>query len=129
MSRTSTGAICTSVRNDRQTPKSRTLLSRLDLGWGASVFHDAGCAAFETVESVVDISIQSLRQPDPLYVVEDAKDGFALTRANEADPDRFNAFVRQILDAGSPDFVALPRPDGHTGYDGVFILPLTDPQD
>jgi hypothetical protein len=75
------------------------------------------------------ISIQSLRRPDALYVVEDGQEGFALTRANDADPERFNGLVRQILNAASADYVALPRPDGHSGYDGVFILPLADPQD
>jgi hypothetical protein len=75
-------------------------------------------------DSGMDLSLQTLHHPDPLYDIEDSTDGFSLVRAASADAETFNGLVRQILDKAGRDFVALPRSDGRTGYDGVFILPL-----
>jgi hypothetical protein len=72
----------------------------------------------------MDLSLQTLPRPDPLYEIEENAEGFALLRASSADADAFNGLVRRILDTAGFDFVALPRSDGRTGYDGVFILPL-----
>ena len=74
----------------------------------------------------MDISLHALRRSDRLYSVEDGTDGFALIRKSDGDQAVFNALVRRIIDQAGSDFVALPRTDGHAGYDGVYIIPIED---
>ena len=72
------------------------------------------------------ISLERLRRDDPLYLVDGDEAGFNLVRAPAADQARFDALVRAAMAGAGRDFVALPRSDGHTGYDAVYILPLGD---
>jgi hypothetical protein len=73
----------------------------------------------------MDVSLQRLHRPDPLYRIETDAAGFSLLRAEAADRRQFDRLVRATLDRAGTDYVALPRSDGHSGYDGVYILPLT----
>lgn len=73
----------------------------------------------------MDVSLQRLHRPDPLYRIETDAAGFNLLRAEAADRRQFDRLVRAALDRAGTDYVALPRSDGHCGYDGVYILPLT----
>ncbi len=68
--------------------------------------------------------LQSLQQGGPFHAIEEADGGFAIARKPTADPEAFNQLAREILEQAGADFVALPRTDGRTGYDQVFIIPI-----
>lgn len=68
------------------------------------------------------ISLELLRSGGSCYSVEEVGDGFLL-HVVPGDEANFNHIVRRIVDDSGLTYVALPRPDGHGGYDCVHIIP------
>lgn len=67
--------------------------------------------------------LQRLREGHPAYKVVAAEEGFSLVRL-DGEEDRFNDLAREIINHSGDDFVAFPTPDGATGYESVYVLPL-----
>lgn len=68
----------------------------------------------------VNGQVDKLRQPSPLFDVEEGDGGFVLSGKGQ----EFSDLVREAVEASSDDFVALPVPDGHTGCERCVIIPL-----
>ena len=68
--------------------------------------------------------LESLRKSDGCYLTEQIPEGFAIVRRDVEYAEAFNALARATLERSGIDYVALPRTDGPTGYDRVFIIPL-----
>ena len=70
------------------------------------------------------VFLQSLRDGGPSHAVEKSEEGFAVVPRRKADRAAFNRLVREVMEHSGDDYVALPRYDGPSNYDRVFIIPL-----
>jgi hypothetical protein len=70
------------------------------------------------------VFLQSLRNGGPSHAVEKSEEGFAVVRRRSADRAAFNRLAREVMEHSGDDYVALPRYDGPTNYDRVFIIPI-----
>ena len=68
--------------------------------------------------------LKSLRSGGAAFTVEVTEAGFAIVRRTSDDAEAFNAVARETVSRAGGEFVALPRSDGHAGYDQVIILPI-----
>lgn len=68
--------------------------------------------------------LQTLPRQGPSHTLERTEVGYALVRRPTGDVDEFNRLARQAIDLAGEEFVALPRTDGHAGYDQVIIIPF-----
>lgn len=69
------------------------------------------------------IDLDSLRRDTDLYSVQDANEGFVITRRPGVD-GAFDALARRLIDDAGDRFVIFPRSDGQTGYESVLVIPL-----
>ncbi|RYE63866.1 MAG: hypothetical protein EOO83_02795 [Oxalobacteraceae bacterium] len=72
--------------------------------------------------------LATLRQGGPTFTVEASPEGFAIT-AMPGFESAFSDLARLCLEKAGPEFVALPRCDGHGGYDQVQIIPVEPAED
>ena len=70
------------------------------------------------------VFLDSLRRPDDCHLIEPTVEGFAIVRRDVRCAEAFNLLARETIEQSGIDYVALPRTDGSTGYDQVFIIPL-----
>jgi hypothetical protein len=70
------------------------------------------------------VFLQTLRDGGPSHAVEPSDEGFAVVRKRRADRGAFNRLAREVMENSGDDYVALPRYDGPTDYDRVFIIPI-----
>ncbi len=70
------------------------------------------------------VFLQSLKDGGPSYAVEQSDEGFAVVRKRRADRAAFNQLAREVMEHSGDEYVALPRYDGPTNYDRVFIIPI-----
>ena len=68
--------------------------------------------------------LESLRRSGDCHLVEPTENGFAIVRRDSHRSEAFNLLVREAVERSGSDYVALPRTDGSSGYDQVFIIPL-----
>jgi len=73
----------------------------------------------------MSFDLASLRQGTDVYSVEDASEGFVITRRPGAD-GAFDALARRLINDAGDRFAIFPRSDGHAGYESVFIIPLDE---
>lgn len=67
--------------------------------------------------------LDNLERDHPAYSLVASDDGISLVRRDGHDDD-FNDLARDLIDNPSDEFVVLPTPDGPTGYERVFLIPL-----
>ncbi len=70
------------------------------------------------------VFLESLRRPDDCHLIEQTEEGFAIVRRGAESAQAFNDLARETIRRSGSDYVALPRTDGPTGYDQVFIIPI-----
>ena len=70
------------------------------------------------------VFLQSLRDGGPSHAVETSDEGFVVVRRRRTDRAAFNRLAREVMEHAGDDYVALPRYDGPSNYDRVFIIPL-----
>lgn len=70
------------------------------------------------------VFLQSLREGGPSHAVEQSEEGFAVVPRRPADRAAFNRLAREVMEHSGDDYIALPRYDGPTDYDRVFIIPI-----
>ena len=69
--------------------------------------------------------LKNLRRGSLFHRVEPDNDGFFLVRT-DADPDRFDMMVRELLDHSGESYAVFPStdPQHRSRYERVFILPI-----
>ena len=67
--------------------------------------------------------LNKMRAGAPSYVVEETAAGLTLicTTGHEIE---FSQLIRDLLNQNSGEFVLLPAPDGHQGYERAILLPM-----
>lgn len=66
---------------------------------------------------------RKLSRDDPAYELEASDNGYLLIR-NDGQDESFNALARELIDGAGEDFAVFPTPDGHKGYERVFVIPI-----
>lgn len=69
--------------------------------------------------------LENILKGSEVHAVLPADDGFTIVRRDGCE-NQFNDLARDIINYGGIDFVAFPISDGSTGYQSVFVLPLSD---
>lgn len=67
--------------------------------------------------------LDRILRDDPAYEIEASDTGYLLIR-NDGQDESFNALARELIDGAGEDFAVFPTPDGHTGYERVFVIPI-----
>lgn len=70
------------------------------------------------------VFLQSLKDGGPSHAVETSEEGFVVVPRRRTDRAAFNRFARQVMERAGDDYVALPRYDGPSSYDRIFIIPI-----
>lgn len=70
------------------------------------------------------VFLQSLRGGGPSHSVEHSDEGFVVVPRRKGDRAAFNALAREVMAHSGDDYVALPRYDGPSNYDRVYIIPI-----